>query len=51
MVVSPSPLFLYDYVIAERIKMDVSRENRSCPKCENVLVSHRLVGGMVFDGG
>ena len=50
MVERPSGLFLYDYVIAEKIKMEVTRSNYHCPRCENILVSHRKVGGMVFDG-
>ncbi|MEM0448567.1 MAG: hypothetical protein QW520_01940 [Methanomassiliicoccales archaeon] len=51
MEVSQSSLFLYDYIIAEKLKMEVTRQSQSCPRCHTILASHRLVGGVVFDGG
>ena len=51
MIPRESGLFLYDYIIRDKMKMDVRRENHHCPKCDAILVSHRLIEGMVFDGG
>jgi len=50
LVEEPSGLFLYDYVIAEKIKGDITRSSYLCPRCKTTLQSHRKIDGFIFDG-
>jgi len=46
-----SPIF-YDFVAMNTMKgLEITRQNLECPKCGEILRSHRLVGGMVMDQG
>ncbi len=49
LVQRPGNLQLYDYVIGNSMKAEVTRMDHLCPRCGEVLKSHRLIGGMVFD--
>jgi hypothetical protein len=49
LVEEPGNLIFYDYVAINTLGMDVTRSNRLCPQCREVLRTHRLVNGMVFD--
>ena len=42
-------LMFYDYVAINTLQLDVTRSDHLCPKCGEMLRTHRLVGGMVFD--
>jgi predicted RNA-binding Zn-ribbon protein involved in translation (DUF1610 family) len=42
-------LIYYDFLAKEYLGMEVTRSNNHCPKCDEILRSHRLMNGMVFD--
>ena len=45
----PGNLMFYDYMAQNTLGVEVSRVNQECPKCGEMLKSHRMVNGMVFD--
>jgi hypothetical protein len=49
LVEKPGDLHFYDYVVGNSMKIEVTRSNHHCPKCDAMLKSHRLIGGMIFD--
>ncbi|OPY33225.1 MAG: hypothetical protein A4E32_00899 [Methanomassiliicoccales archaeon PtaU1.Bin124] len=51
LVEKPGSLIFYDFVAQQTLGMEVTRSNQHCPKCDSILKSHRLVGGMVLDQG
>ena len=48
LVKKPGNLMFYDRMTADTMKVDVTRVNRECPKCGEVLRSRRLIGGVEF---
>lgn len=42
-------LVFHHYVAVNTKMVEVTRTDHHCPRCGNVLKSHRLVGGMVLD--
>ncbi|HNU35651.1 MAG TPA: hypothetical protein PKJ15_03565 [Methanomassiliicoccales archaeon] len=49
MVEREGNLLFYDHLLKERINAEITRREFLCPKCGEVLVSKRLVDGIVFN--
>ncbi len=45
----PGNLIFYDYVAINMGMPDVIRKDYLCPNCHEMLRSHRMINGMVFD--
>lgn len=49
LVEKPGVLIFYDYMMRDALGMDINRVNYLCPSCGEMLRSHRMSNGMVFD--
>ncbi|MFA5313939.1 MAG: hypothetical protein WC375_11615 [Methanomassiliicoccales archaeon] len=49
LVERPGNLIFYDYVAINMGMPDVVRVDYLCPKCSEMLRTHRMSNGMIFD--
>jgi predicted RNA-binding Zn-ribbon protein involved in translation (DUF1610 family) len=49
LVETPGNLIFYDYVAINMGIPDIARTDFLCPRCGEMLRSHRMSNGMVFD--
>lgn len=49
LVEKPGNLMFYDYIAINTTGLEVTRSDHLCPKCGQMLRTHRFIGGMMFD--